>query len=253
MRDWPRTDVHLHATHYRLQGARDEMTVDRIARRLEALGYVAAGIVEHLDTAPKHPLSCLEAMVREFRAVSSDLDLFVGAELDYQGDAITIPEAPAIKDRLGLDYYLAAAHGVGEGVTCAAAFVEDRHRRLMGIVQECDYADVVAHPWSEGGRYARRGLIEEWRFEMVPERYLVEFVDAARCCGKAIEVNHKALGDVDDPAFRHYLGLLRDAGVAFTVGSDAHSMERVGSTLPLDAMLEDAGLDPANLWRPVRQ
>ena len=253
MRDWPRTDVHLHATHYRLQGARDEMTVDRIARRLEALGYVAAGIVEHLDTAPKHPLSCLEAMVREFRAVSSDLDLFVGAELDYQGDAITIPEAPAIKDRLGLDYYLAAAHGVGERVTCAAAFVEDRHRRLMGIVQECDYVDIVAHPWSEGSRYARRGLIKEWRFELVPERYLVEFVDAARYCGKAIEVNHKALGDADDPAFMHYLGLLRDAGVAFTVGSDAHSMERVGSTLPLDAMLEDAGLDPANLWRPVRQ
>ena len=126
--------MHLHATHYRLEGARENMTVSNIVRRLEAEEYVAAGIVEHLDTQPKHPLHCLEAMVAEFRPLSSYLDLYVGAELDYQQDAITISEAPAIKHRLGLDYYLGAAHGVGEDVTNTISFIEDHHRERGRMV-----------------------------------------------------------------------------------------------------------------------
>jgi histidinol phosphatase-like PHP family hydrolase len=255
MAHWPRTDLHLHATHYRLEGARKEMTVANIARRLEGEGYLVAGIVEHLDTNPKHPLACLEALVAEFRSFSSSRSgtpsLFVGAELDYQGTGISIPEAPALKERLGLDYYLAAAHGVGEGVTSTKAFIEDHHRRLMGIAA-CPYVEVVAHPWCGGHGFARRGRIEAWRFESVPERYLTEFVDAVRQSGKAIELNAKVLADAGDPAFARYLRLLRESGVPVTVGSDAHSMERVGSIDPLNALLQRAGFVPQRLWTPSR-
>lgn len=249
---WPRTDMHLHATHYRLEGSRENMTVTHIVRHLETEGYVAAGIVEHLDTHPKHPLCCLEAMVAEFRSVSSSLDLYVGAELDYQGDGITIPEAPAIKRRLGLDYCLGAAHGVGEGVTSTAAYIEDHHRRLMGIVERCDCVDIVAHPWSEGSGFARRGRIEVWRFDLVPERYLREFIDAAAHHGKAIELNAKALADAGDPAFERYLSMLRAARVQVTVGSDAHSMERIDRADALTAVLQDAGFGPERLWKPKK-
>jgi histidinol phosphatase-like PHP family hydrolase len=252
MTHWPRTDLHIHATHYRLAGAQIEMTVTHIARHLEGAGYAYAGIVEHLDTNPKHPLSCLEALVAEFRSLSSPLDLYVGAELDYQGDAISIPQAQALKRRLGLDYTLAAAHGLGEGVTTTAAYIEDHHRRLMGIVERCPYVDIVAHPWSEGARFASRGRLETWRFELIPERYLREFIDAAIHHGKAIEVNHKALATANDPAFKRYLGMLREAQVPVTVGSDAHSMDRIDRIAPLEALLLDAGFTPDRLWRPAR-
>lgn len=257
MYGWPRTDLHLHATHYRLEGAQPEMTVANILRRVKGEGYLTAGIVEHLDTNPKHPLSCLEGLVAEFRALSNaresardgTLAAYVGAELDYQGTAISIPDAPAIKERLGLDYFLAGVHGLGEGVTSTATFIEDHHRRLMGIVQ-APYVDVVVHPWCGGHSYARRGQIEAWGFGRVPERYLVELIDAALQTGKAIEINHKVLADAEDPAFQHYLGLLRASGVLVTVGSDAHSMERVGNVEPLNALLRDAGFGPDRLWRP---
>ena len=85
------------------------MTVANIVRHLETGGYGSAGIVEHLDTNPKHPLHCLESLVVEFRTLSSAVDLFVGAELDYQQNAITIAEAPAIKQRLGLSHESAEA------------------------------------------------------------------------------------------------------------------------------------------------
>ena len=257
MDHWPRTDLHLHATHYRLEGARPEMTVANIVRRIKDAEYAVAGIVEHLDTNPKHPLSCLEALVAEFRALPdtlvSALDLYVGAELDYLRSAasagISIPDAPAIKERLGLDYLLGGVHGLGEGVTDARAYVEDHHRRLMGIVA-CPYVDVVVHPWCGGHSYARRGRIEGWRFEWIPERYLVEFLDAAALSGKAIEINAKVLADADDPAFHHYLDLLRESSVPITVGSDAHDWERVGNVDPLNALLHDAGFGPERLWRP---
>ena len=255
MERWPRTDLHLHATYYRLTGAQPDMTVANILRRTKGAGYATVGIVEHLDTAPKHPLRCLEDLVAEFRTVerahSNAPKLYVGAELDYQGAGISIPEAPALKERLGLDYYLAAAHGAGEGVSSTQAYVDDHHRRLMGIVTECPYVDIVAHPWCGGHAYAARGLIEMWRFDMVPERYLQAFVDAAVRHGKAIEVNGKALADADDPAFVRYLHLLRESGARVTVGSDAHRMERVGFIDALNAMLDRAGLSPQRLWQPT--
>lgn len=248
---WPRTDLHLHATRYRLDGARQEMSVSNIVRCLEDRSYTAAGIVEHLDTQPKHPVHCLEALVAESRSLSSALELFVGAELDYQEGAITVPQAPAIKQRLGLDYYLAAAHGVPVGTTSAGAYIEDQHRRLMGILA-CETVDIVAHPWAEGHGHARRGRIEGWRFEWIPERYLREFIDAARHHGKAIEINYKAAADASDPAFGHYLEMLCQAGVTVTLGSDAHSLERVDSADVIAEIVRNAGLDPARLWVPER-
>lgn len=246
---WPRTDMHLHATHYRLQGAREDMTVGGIVRRLESRGYVAAGIVDHLDTNPKHPIDSLRALVAEFRSISSPMALFAGAELDYQGAGITIPQAAAIKEELGLDYCLGAAHGAGEGVTTAAAWIEDHHRRLMGLAA-CAEVDVIAHPWAEGHGHARRGRIETWAFELIPERYLDEWIAAVRAAGQAIELNHRVLADADDPAFRCYLRKLCASGVPVTVGSDAHSMERIDTIDPLNALLREAGFTPQRLWRP---
>ena len=142
-------------------------------------------------------------------------------------------------------------HGLGEGVTDAQAYIEDHHRRLMGIIA-CPYVDVVVHPWCGGHSYARRGRIEgkSWRFEWIPERYLVEFLDAAAQSGKAVEINAKVLADAGDPAFQHYLALLRESGIPIAVGSDAHDIERVGNVDPLNALLEAAGFGTERLWRP---
>lgn len=257
MANWPHTDMHLHATHYRLEGAQADMTVSNIVNQLEARSYQVVGIVEHLDTNPKHPLTCLEALVEEFHSLSRqdnrDIELFVGAELDYQGTAITIADALAIKSRLGLDYYLAAAHGLGDGVTTTAAYIENHHRRLMGIVEQCDYVDIVAHPWCGGHNYARRGRIEAWRFELIPEQYLRQFIAAVKQRNMAIEISQKALADSDDPAFQAYLGALRDAGVPISVASDAHSMARIGDAVKLEGLLQSAGLSPAQLWKPAKK
>jgi histidinol phosphatase-like PHP family hydrolase len=122
----------------------------------------------------------------------------------------------------------------------------------MGIVTRCEYVAVVAHPWCGGHKYAARGLIEAWHFDLIPEHYLREFVDAAQSCGKAIEVNHKALADADATRFQTYLQMLREFQVPVAIGSDAHAIDSLGRTTAVDRILKDVGFSPAQIWTPAR-
>jgi len=252
MNNWPKTDFHIHATVHRLGNPQEDMTVANLVRRCEALSYSSIGIVEHLNRSPKHPVSCLEELVKELRSVSSSLDLFVGAELDMVEEGISVPGARAIKERLGLDYFLGAVHGVGADVAGAEAYIADHHRKLMALVEDCDFVDVVAHPWVYGHKFVQRGIIDDWRFATIPEEMLEEFVQALADHGKAIELNGKARKDFDDPAYRQFVRMLKDAGVAISIGSDAHRMEAVGTTSPLDDFLQRMDVPSEQIWTPRR-
>lgn len=250
MNTWPKTDFHIHATVHRLGNPQDDATVAHIVRRCEALGYSSIGVVEHLNRSPKHPLSCLEALVEEFRSVCSSMACFVGSELDMVDEGISVAGAREIKARLGLDYFLGAVHSVGPDVTGVEAYVEDHHRKLMALVEDCDFVDVIAHPWVTGRRLVRRGVIEEWRFEYIPDEVLREFVQALADHGKAVEVNSKARLDFDDPAYRRFVDMLKEAGVPVAIGSDAHRMEMVGATSPLDDFLQAMQFPSDRIWTP---
>lgn len=253
MNIWPKTDFHIHATYHRLGNPQKDMTVANIVRRCEGLSYSSVGMVEHLDRSPKHPLSCLEELVEEFRSVSSSMDCFVGAELDKVDEGISVPGAREIKERLGLDYFLGAVHGVGPQVTSVEAYVEDHHRRLMALVEDCDFVDIVAHPWVTGRALVGRGIVDEWRFEYIPEGVLREFVQALADHGKAVELNRKARLDFDDPAYRRFVDMLREAGVRISIGSDAHRMEAVGTTAPLEGFLQAMQFPSEQIWTPTRR
>ena len=253
MSDWPRTDFHLHATHYRLGDNQTDMTVSHIVDRCEALGYSDIGIVEHLDKSPKHPGHCLESLVAEFRTVSSPMRVSVGAELDIANDEMSVPDTARTKERLGLDYCLASVHSTGPDVKDVPSFIEDHHRRTMLLVERYGQVDVIAHPWATGRSLVRRGIAAKWRFEFIPEAYLAEFVDGLRTCGKAVELNGKAIAHFQDASFRDYMSKIRDARVPVSIGSDAHRDERIGSTQRLDSFLHEMGFGPEQIWRPERR
>lgn len=252
MTTWPKTDFHLHATRYRLGNPRPEATVANMVARCEALGYQQVGIVEHLDDSPKHPLHCLEALLAEFRAVVSPVKLYAGAELDINEDDMSVPEHASLKESLGLDYYLASVHSLGPDVRDIPSFIQDHHRRTMLLVERYDQVDVIAHPWATGQSLVRRGMAPEWRFEFIPPAYLHELADGLRQQGKALELNGKARAHFDDPAFVAFMDMVRGFGVPVSIGSDAHSLERVGETAELDAFLQERGFGPGQLWTPER-
>ncbi len=241
----PRTDFHIHATYYRARGRRDDMTAAGVVRRCEELGLEAVGVVEHLNRSPKHPLKYLREMAEEVRRVGSALRLFVGAELDVLDEKGAVTGSRAVKDELGLDYFLAAVHGLAGDVSSTEEFVKANHSRLMGVVENCDYVDVIAHPWCAG-----HGVRGEWSFGRVPKRCLRELAQALAENGKAYEVNSKAERDFADPAYREFVRGLRGAGVKVAVGSDAHSMDRIGASRVIDAFLKDLGFSAEHLFSP---
>ena len=223
-----------------------------IVRRCEALGYSSIGIGEHLGGA-KHPLSCLEKLVAECGSVSTSLDLFVGAEVDIQDEEITVTGARHIKEELGLDYLLGAAHGVGTGVTASEGYIRDHHRNLMALVRHCDFVDVIAHPWVYGHKFSGKGTMAHWCFGYIPEDIQREFVLGLADHGKAIELNRKAQKDFGDPLYRQFVNMLKDADVPIAIGSDAHRMAAVGTTAPLDAFLQEMRVGPEQIWTPRRK
>ena len=247
LRRFPRTDFHVHASYYRSEGRREEMTVSGVLRRCEEMSFEAVGVVEHLNRSPKHPLECLRALAAEAREVSSGVALFVGAELDVLDERGAVTGSEETKNELGLDYYLAAVHALATAAPSTEEFVEKNHRRLMGVVENCPAVDVIAHPWCAGRSLGAGG---GWSFERVPEKYRQELTEALAGSGKAFEVNTKAERDFPDAAYRDFIRGLRDAGVKVAVGSDAHSMERVGASRVIDEFLGELGFSSGQLWTP---
>ena len=226
------------------------MTVSGAVRRCEELSLEAVGIVEHLNSDPKHPVECLEALVEEFRGVSSEVSLFVGAELDILDDQGAVSGSQEIKDRLGLDYFLGAVHGLGKDVGSAAEFIERYHALLMGVVEGCPFVDGLAHPWCVGRTLKARGLVDEWGFGLIPERRREELVQALAHRRKAFELNVKAQPDFADPAYREFVRSCREAGVKVMVASDAHSMERIGESRLVDEFLQGLAFPAEQVWTP---
>ena len=245
----PRTDFHIHASRYRNVDPRPDMTPASIVRRCAELGLDVVGLLEHVNQSPKHPLDCYLEMTKAFRAAEMPVAAFLGAELDaLPGGGLSGPED--IRDRAGLDYVIGSVHTISPETKSVDDFVEDNHRLLMELATSSNGADVVGHPWAIGRWLQNRGVVEEWRFEYIPERFLRELVEALADTGKAIEINTRSEGDFDDPACRAFAQMVHSAGVKASVGSDAHNMEDLERSLAINAFLAEMGFTAEQVWRP---
>ncbi len=210
----------------------------------------AVGVVEHLKDEPRHPLECFRRLVQDFRETTSPLSLFVGAELDILDERGTVSGSAGIRQELGLDYCMAAVHGLGQQVHNLDEYMGRRHALMMGAVDGCHFVDVIAHSWSIGGIVMASGLVKHWDFSLIPERYLEEFIRGLARTGKALEVNWRDVRDGNDPAYVKFLHAARKAGVKVSVGSDAHDLEFIGRSLVICEFLERAGFFAGDIWTP---
>ena len=247
---FPRTDFHIHATHYRTQRQREDMTVAGIVSRCEELDFTAIGVMEHLHHSPTPSVECVGQIVAEARGISTNISLWAGAELDILDGTGAVSGPPDLKQEVGLDYLLAAVHGALREVTSFGELLEANHELLMGVVKHCDPVDVIAHPWAGLRSLALREGREEWSFARIPQSYQGELLQALLDHGKALELNSRATRDFDDPAFIDFISEAGGKGVRVAIGSDAHGMDRVGASLELDRFLQDTEFPPDQIWLP---
>lgn len=250
MCDRPRTDFHIHATAYRPDKRNGEMTVAAIAQRCAELSFDAVGIMEHLNHSPKHSMDGLEALAKEARSFSPDVTLYAGAELDILDDTGAVTGSAALKDKLGLDFLLAAVHGALQSVSSISELVDGYQRLLMGVVEHCDFIDVVAHPWAGAKALSDGSDGDGWSYARIPEHYREELLHALSERGIALELNRRSLSELEDPHFREFYLQVRESGVRIAIGSDAHKMEFIGASLPLDDFLRELEFPPEQIWLP---
>ena len=110
--------------------------------------------------------------------------------------------------------------------------------------------DILGHPWHNPRKLIAQEVIAEWRFEMIPEALLFELIDALSDHRVAIEINSRWVSMFAEPAFREFVGRLRDRGVQVAVGSDAHMPERIEAALSINAFLAEMGFDVSQVWVP---
>jgi putative hydrolase len=172
---------------------------------IEAAEKKGLDVIAITDHGPGHGSGITERQARETKKEVALLQPSYRVRVLTGIEAEILPTGEVcLADRDGLDIVLASYH---------AAPSEEAYYRAVFRAMEDPRVDVLAHhAWSAGMVF---GPVREH------EEHLVELL---RANGKAIEINSKHCLPTWD-----FLAMCRDAGVKYTIGSDAHKVADVGS------------------------
>ena len=192
-----KVDMHLHTSK---SDGRD--SVHNIIEAAELKGLDLIALTDH---GPGHGSGVTEKMVQETKKEVVLLQPSYRVRILTGIEAEILPTGEVyLADRKGIDIVLASFHG--------ASSWELYYTAVMRAMAD-EKVDVLAHhAWSAGAQFAP---IQEY------EDLLVEVL---RDNGVAIEINSKHCVPSWD-----FLAKCRDAGVKYTIGSDAHKVADVGS------------------------
>ena len=240
-------DFHVHATAYRQKDP--AMTVEGILHRARELRLSAVGIVEHLAPSRGRPVTLLEHIRSEWERLGplEGLHVFRGAEIDVTPEG-TFEGPPDVRERLGLDYVIAAVHAASPG-TPEGELLEDHLRRMLSVLDGPVSFEVMAHPWRSVLKQAARGRGQNPSFAVVPVAMQQELIKACAAGGVAIEVN--AGSPLDDPAHDAFLRRALAADLKLATGSDAHYLRSLGGHTACIAALERVGAGRDDVWLPA--
>lgn len=242
------SDYHIHASFYRVKKAGATVgprACEQVAAA-RAAGSRLIGIVEHCNASPCHPFHCLEELSAEYYAPGFDREnVFLGveADLDDEGNDAC---GRCGRDKLRLHYVIGSVHLSPVQEPDAARYISLEYKRIVNALKRNDNIDIIGHPFGEGMRWEKSGAVARWSWEMIPTAYLDEILSLAIENGKALEINRC---NMEDPVYLDFLKRMRDAGVLFSVGSDAHFPEGVGDAAVRTKQLEAIGFSEAKHWR----
>ena len=243
------SDYHIHASFYRVkkEGAEPGPTAAEQLAAARSAGTELVGIVEHCNDAPHHPFRCLEELSAEYHAPGFPRgNVFLGVEADLSGDG-SDHCGPEGRAKLGLDYVIGSVHVSPAAVPDLSAYVEYEYTRIANALKNNANVEIIGHPFGEGIRWERAGIIPKWHWELIPERFLAEILRLAKESGKALEVNRC---DFSDSVYLDFLKEMKVQEILFTVGSDAHGVKGVENAAARTRVLEALGFQESCHWRP---
>ncbi len=117
--------------------------------------------------------------------------------------------------------------------------------RTFSYACSLEFADVIAHPL-----VVFPGTFDPACLDLLRDDDLMEAIKHAKTNHIAVEISPRALmRDQIDFRLRFYR-LCREAGLRFSVGTDAHSLENVGRTQVLAPLVRELDLSDDDIWLP---
>ena len=243
------SDYHIHASFYRVrkEGAEPGPTAAEQLAAARAAGSELVGIVEHCNDAPHHPFHCLEELSAEYHVPGFPREnVFLGVEADLAEDGSDHCGTEG-RAKLGLHYVIGSVHVSPAAIPDFSAYVEYEYTRIANALKFNANVDIIGHPFGEGIRWERAGIIPKWHWGLIPEEFLSEILRLAKESGKALEVNRC---DFADPVYLDFLKEVKSGNILFTVGSDAHGTQSVGNAAARTRVLDALGFQESCHWRP---
>lgn len=243
------SDYHIHASFYRVrkEGAEPGPTAAEQLAAARAAGSKLVGIVEHCNDAPHHPFHYLEELSAEYHAPGFPREnVFLGVEADLAEDGSDHCGTEG-RAKLGLHYVIGSVHVSPAAIPDFSAYVEYEYKRIANALKNNANVDIIGHPFGEGIRWERAGIIPKWHWGLIPEEFLSEILRLAKESGKALEVNRC---DFADPVYLDFLKEVKSGNILFTVGSDAHGTQSVGNAAARTRVLDALGFQESCHWRP---
>lgn len=243
------SDYHIHASFYRVrkEGAEPGPTAAEQLAAARAAGTELVGIVEHCNDAPHHPFRCLEELSAEYHAPGFPREnVFLGVEADLAEDG-SDHCGPGGRAKLGLHYVIGSVHVSPVTIPDFSAYIEYEYKRIANALKHNANVEIIGHPFGEGIRWEKAGIIPKWHWGLIPEEFLSEILRLAKESGKALEVNRC---DFTDSVYLDFLREVKSGNILFAASSDAHRTNSVVNAPARTRVLEALGFQESCHWRP---
>ncbi len=252
MNEAPRWDFHIHTKY--LGCADATMEVAAIVRECARIGVTKLGITDHLNALDKLPLH--GPIRKDIETLDTALDIFFGVELNFTGLDEGFVFSQDIKEQYGFQFAIGGIHGTYLKEYDLKKLVDIQQRHHLKTCAD-PLVDVLVHPyWFWKGEFDNQGWPWFDSMTAVPAGYARELGQAARETGTAIEINATAILTntcyskrfVEE--YQDFLAILAEEGACFSLGSDAHNINRLKDIESAWQVAERLHLKPDCIWFP---
>jgi len=248
----PQCDFHIHTKY--LGCANETMEIAAIVAECERLGVTSLAITDHLNSLDR--LEDHRPIRKDIEALDTATSVYFAVELNYTALDGDFAYSAEVAEQYGFQFAIGGIHSAYLETYDLAELVEIQHRHHLKTCRD-PLVEVLVHPyWFGKGEFDRN----EWPWfdsmEAVPERYARELGQVAVETGTAIEIN--ACANLTSSAFSDryveeyiaYLGVIAEEGACFSIGSDAHDIQRLSAVKTAWQVAEQLNLTADRIWQP---
>jgi len=223
--------------------------------RAELLGLKSIVILEHAFYSSMGRV-CLEQIKKEVNYIESGVNVLVGMEIDpdYKRKGKLIFDD---FDRNELDIVLVGTHTIpciGKGWHIEVELTQKEKEKvyhtwfeIMEAVLEGSSVDIIAHP---GRLISRNGIIEKFIGKVLKD--FERLFSIAKKKDVAFELNESLLNIFQNEyllqSYTEIVRLALSTGLKISLGSDAHSPDRIGENFYITGAIHQCNISQENLF-----